>query len=90
MALIKCEECGKEISDKASTCPSCGSPTFAYQQAQKGKEENIKVIAFFGGLVVLISLVGAYAISCSRNNPTGFSSDKFLGSLECPYQKSNW
>lgn len=26
MALIKCPECGKEISDKASTCPNCGCP----------------------------------------------------------------
>lgn len=24
MALIKCSECGKEISDKAATCPNCG------------------------------------------------------------------
>lgn len=27
MALIKCKECGKEISDKASACPNCGCPT---------------------------------------------------------------
>ena len=26
MALIICEECGKSISDKATTCPGCGSP----------------------------------------------------------------
>ena len=26
MALIKCIECSKEISDKASTCPHCGCP----------------------------------------------------------------
>ncbi|MFG6368476.1 MAG: zinc ribbon domain-containing protein [Lachnospiraceae bacterium] len=26
MALIKCSECGKEISDKASSCPNCGMP----------------------------------------------------------------
>ena len=26
MALIKCIECGKEISDKAEMCPSCGNP----------------------------------------------------------------
>ena len=26
MALIKCGECGKEISQKAKTCPSCGDP----------------------------------------------------------------
>ena len=26
MALIKCHECGKEISDKASACIHCGYP----------------------------------------------------------------
>jgi len=26
MALIKCSECGKEISDKAAACPNCGMP----------------------------------------------------------------
>ena len=26
MALIKCKECGHEISDKASACPHCGCP----------------------------------------------------------------
>ena len=26
MALINCPECGKEISDKATVCPNCGTP----------------------------------------------------------------
>jgi len=26
MALIKCEECGREVSDKAPACPGCGAP----------------------------------------------------------------
>jgi len=26
MALIKCPECGKEVSDKAGKCPNCGCP----------------------------------------------------------------
>lgn len=26
MALIKCTECGAEISDKAQSCPNCGMP----------------------------------------------------------------
>lgn len=26
MALIKCSECGREISDKANSCPHCGCP----------------------------------------------------------------
>ena len=29
MALIKCPECGKEISDKATACPNCGAPVQA-------------------------------------------------------------
>lgn len=26
MALITCLECGKEVSDKAASCPHCGVP----------------------------------------------------------------
>lgn len=26
MALINCDECGREISDKATACPHCGNP----------------------------------------------------------------
>ncbi len=26
MALIKCPECGRDISDTASACPGCGAP----------------------------------------------------------------
>lgn len=37
MSLIKCNECGKEISDKATTCPNCGCPI-----SVKPKDEAIK------------------------------------------------
>lgn len=26
MALIKCSECGKDVSDRAKICPNCGCP----------------------------------------------------------------
>ena len=26
MALIKCKECGHEMSDHATSCPNCGCP----------------------------------------------------------------
>ena len=26
MALIKCKECGREISENANKCPNCGEP----------------------------------------------------------------
>ncbi len=32
MALIKCPECGKQISDKAGSCPGCGCPIEIDQQ----------------------------------------------------------
>ena len=36
MSLIKCPECGKEISDKASACPNCGCPSIEW------KNKNLK------------------------------------------------
>lgn len=42
MALIKCVECGKEISDKASICPNCGCPSAETKQSVL--IENIKVV----------------------------------------------
>lgn len=50
MALVKCHECGTEISTEAKTCPKCGA---------KVKKE------IGGGTVLLIAiatLVGAFAI----------------------------
>lgn len=29
MSLIYCKDCGKQISDKATTCPNCGCPVSA-------------------------------------------------------------
>ena len=45
MALIKCPECGKEISDKAGACPNCGCPISSLEglaELSKQKEEEMK------------------------------------------------
>ena len=39
MALIKCNECGKERSDKAKVCPNCGNPISTNKKKKKGYEE---------------------------------------------------
>jgi len=31
MALIRCNECGREVSDRAATCPHCGNPVAEYE-----------------------------------------------------------
>lgn len=35
MALIKCSECGHEISDKAEACPHCGCPVEKHSERKK-------------------------------------------------------
>ena len=53
MALIKCSECGREISDKAAACIHCGCPISAAKPAQNGNinlEETFGT--YFGGFKV--------------------------------------
>lgn len=40
MALVKCEECGHEISDKATACPHCGCPISAAKEKTPKWFEN--------------------------------------------------
>lgn len=63
MALIKCPECGKEISDKAINCPNCGFPinlveveTEQDRIIVRGKNRG-KNFLIFGGILFLVSMV---------------------------------
>lgn len=40
MALIKCPECGKEISDKAVACPHCGCPSSVWSNSNDLKDDS--------------------------------------------------
>lgn len=72
MALIKCPECGKEISDKAISCPNCGYPVSQKQEKvlhnqhqpashphhhQKGMPTN-KILAIIFSVFGCILLIG--------------------------------
>jgi hypothetical protein len=37
MAMISCPECGKQVSDKAETCPNCGYPLY-----KMGYDDDLK------------------------------------------------
>jgi len=43
MALIKCPECEREISDKASSCPHCGYPIHNSENSTDKKEEFLNI-----------------------------------------------
>lgn len=68
MALIKCSECGKEISDQATVCPNCGAPTHVETKAtetpKKPKKEKKKgsclgAILIVVGVLILIGILGS-------------------------------
>ena len=42
MALIKCPECGKEISDASTACIHCGYPISKNPDVQKKVKSNIE------------------------------------------------
>ena len=49
MALIKCSECGKEISDKATTCIHCGCPV--------SKNKSNVIIGIIGIVILLYGII---------------------------------
>lgn len=62
MAMIKCPECGKEISDQAASCPNCGTPI-----------GNKKFCKFCGGQIdkdcVVCPKCGKQVENLGNNNP---------------------
>ena len=60
MALIKCKECGHDVSDKASVCPNCGCPIDSIGDAQVVFEEKPKGKRgwIWGVAAILLCLIG--------------------------------
>ena len=55
MSLIKCPECGNEISDKAYSCPKCGYPIKQKNVVVLKKDYKGKAKAFtIAGIIVFI------------------------------------
>ena len=79
MALIKCEECGHDVSTKAANCPNCGAPVMESDSTLDTGAETIKPPAqktsavtyaarayFVVGFVVLLLIgpwIGWYAVA---------------------------
>lgn len=42
MALIKCEECGQMVSDRAKACPQCGCPLLRAESHQEGQPQQMQ------------------------------------------------
>lgn len=81
MAIIKCKECGKEVSDKAKVCIHCGCPIKKIEEnsnqtndmveevIEKIEENKKKVI--IGGIAILVLLLIFVGNSNKKPNITG-------------------
>ena len=63
MALVKCPECNKEISNQSKMCPHCGYKT----NSQKNKR-TVKLILCLLGMVLFIVLIAVMIFVASSIN----------------------
>ena len=75
MALIKCKECGKEISEQASSCPKCGCPTEENKIKNNKSSVGINIwlslcvfICFIISLVDMFNLIDIENITLNIGN----------------------
>lgn len=67
MALIKCPECGKEVSENSKTCPNCGFPI----KSNFNKEKIIEGFKFIKSIVnnkifiCLFIVIGLFLFYCA-------------------------
>ena len=74
MALIKCKECGIEVSNKAVACPKCGAPVAKVARKPIGCGTAIAFLFLAGVLISVFtsmsrSLSGDAATSPTANTP---------------------
>ena len=89
MALIKCPECGTEVSDKAATCPRC-----AYPIAKNSPSGTVRVKINIGDILkhAIVSEDGTELGAGRDGEVVVFHVDKPTniratgGGYKCPYQ----
>lgn len=87
MALIKCPECGEQISDKAPACIYCGCPASEFLINNNLSEEVIQAtnICIFRNKEQDVSCISQYYLPLSEEDKTHFK--QFL---ELEYGISNF
>lgn len=74
MALIKCRECGNDVSNKALSCPNCGEPVVDSDAASKPNdavivqnvvktEETAKVFKAQMAIAFVVVMIGLFFVS---------------------------
>jgi len=71
MALIKCPECGNEISDMAKTCPNCGI------KIRKVNNGYVKYL-IIGVLILIVAIIGiALIVNLFNGKPANMDKNTY-------------
>jgi predicted RNA-binding Zn-ribbon protein involved in translation (DUF1610 family) len=83
-ALVKCEECGHNVSKKAEVCPSCGAPV-----NEKPKESGCATA--IAVCIIIFALIAVFSSNNSLNKPRNskVSDSGCKKSLQCWGDKHN-
>lgn len=72
MALIKCPECGKDVSDQAPACPNCGymlkQETVSAKKSSSYQKNRITII-IAGAIIMSVILILTYINSIPEKSP---------------------
>lgn len=75
MALIKCPECGNDVSEKAGVCPQCGNPIAKQKKDIKKLPMNI-IVAIVGSVLIALAPFLSY-VSVTLNLPGDVTVNKY-------------
>lgn len=85
MAMSKCKECGKEVSNKASSCPHCGvkNPGMDAKSTAKGCL----------GIIIFSVIFSTFMVMCSDSNDdstagSNLSDAECMATLQCWGEKN--
>ena len=72
MALVKCKECGKKVSDKAEVCVDCGYPISRNKSIStvQNTKKSLKLQLLLSKIIAISMLILGYGWS-QTNNPSG-------------------
>jgi len=86
MAIIKCEECGKEVSTKAASCPHCGAPQSSYKPTPAPRTSStgtvIKTTVIVVVTLVALFFIATFGFSLTMCAGTQYVSNKVSDRME--------
>jgi hypothetical protein len=65
MALIQCEDCGRDVSDRAPACPNCGAPVAAAEDKNAPDKVTVEGECFIGTRAQVVRLAVKAVQACN-------------------------